>query len=354
MPRSTADSKVDLAQPATPPRHHLAGQSQFGTLSGKIRRSRRTLEVIGLGLSLGLPVALSDPYSLRVMTLAYLFATLSVGLVVSLGHAGIFNMSQGSFYGIGAYATAILVTRMRMPFELAIPISMLFTAIVGAVVSLTALRIKGDYWALVSMAFTIGVEKVMEHWTSVTQGLDGYIGIPVVSLFGIELNSPLTFYYCTLGALVVSFVATRQLLTSFVGRAMRAVKFDEPAAQAMGIFPYGIKILAMAWSAAIASLAGSMLVVVAGYIFPTDFDLLPSFNITLFVIVGGITSLGGAVLATVFLTTVTEVYRPLTDYRFMILGVALLVAIFLRGGVFDSQIQFARRQLTNARQRLFA
>jgi len=103
----------------------------------------------------------------------------------------------------------------------------------------------------------------------------------------------------------------------------------------MGISVYFYKILSLAWSAAVASLAGSMLVAVAGYIFPTDFDLLPSFNITLFVIVGGITSPWGAVIATTFLFSVTEIYRPLTDYRFLILGGALLIAIFLRGGVFD-------------------
>jgi branched-chain amino acid transport system permease protein len=296
---------------------------------------RRTIEFAALVFGFFLPFLLSDAYSLRILTVSCLLAACGVGLITSLGYTGIFNMSQGTFYGIGAYATAILVTKYHASFEIAILFATLFTTTIGAILSLTALRIRGDYWSLVSMAFTVGVERVLENWIPVTQGLDGYVGIPILSLFGQTLNTPSSYYYASFGLLIFVFIATRALLRSFAGRAMLATRFDESGARAMGVSVYFYKILSLAWSAAMASLAGSMLVAVAGYIFPTDFDLLPSFNITLFVIVGGITSPWGALIATTFLFSVTEIYRPLTDYRFLILGGSLLIAIFLRGGVFD-------------------
>jgi branched-chain amino acid transport system permease protein len=328
-----AQSLVEAAASGDP-----LGRSLPGLLPAGLRHlvwRRRTIEVAALLAGLSIPFVLSDAYSLRIFTISWLLATAGVGLVTSLGYTGIFNMSQGTFYGIGAYVTAILVAKYKVGFEAAIVISMLFTTAIGAIVALTALRIRGDYWALVSMAFTVGVERVLENWIPVTQGLDGYVGIPVLSLFGKVLNTPSAYYYSSFGLLFFAFITTRALLRSFAGRAMLATRFDESGARAMGTSVYFYKILSLAWSAAMASLAGSMLVAVAGYIFPTDFDLLPSFNITLFVIVGGITSPWGAIIATTFLFSVTEIYRPLTDYRFLILGGALLIAIFIRGGVFD-------------------
>jgi branched-chain amino acid transport system permease protein len=337
-PRASEEGEklVDQAtETPTQAPHRSVMATSFSLAFPRRLLSRRSLELVALIGGLGIPFLLSDAYNLRILTLSWLFATAGVGLVVSLGYTGIFNISQGTFFGIGAYATAILVTKYRLSLEIAIVVSLAFTALVGGVVSLTALRIRGDYWAVVSMAFTVGAEKVFENWRPVTQGLDGYVGIPELSIFSIQINSPRAYYYASFGALALAFLLTRSLVHSFAGRAMLAIRFDEAGARAMGISVYYYKVLSMVWSAAVAGLAGSFLVAVAGYIYPTDFDLLSSFNITLFVIVGGIKSPWGAILATTFLVSVTEIYRPITDYRFLILGGAVLFAIFLRGGVFD-------------------
>jgi branched-chain amino acid transport system permease protein len=311
-----------------------------------------TLELTAFLIGLFAPFVLSDIYSLRVLTLSWLYSALSIGLVVSLGYTGIFNMAQGSFYGLGAYATAILVTHFNWPFELAIVMAITFTAAVGMLVSLTTLRIRGDYWALVSLAFTAAVEKVLSAWRPVTDGLDGYLGIPILSFFHIVINSPITFYYSSLAVMAIAFIATRNLVHSFAGRAMVATRVDEAAAQAMGVSTRYHKILSLGWSSAVAGLAGAFLVAIAGYIYPTDFGILPSFNVTLFVVVGGTTSLWGAVIATTFLNSVTQIFRPLTDYQFGILGVAVVLAIFIRGGVLTPPSLVVWRQTRRLLSRL--
>jgi branched-chain amino acid transport system permease protein len=277
-----------------------------------------------------------DVFTLRLLTLSWLLGSLAVGLSLSLGYAGIFNMSQGTFYGIGAYTAAIIVTRFQLPYELAILGSAVVAGAMGLLLGLTTLRIRGDYWSLVSMAFTVGLVKVLENWKPVTNGKDGYVGIPVLSAFGVTLNNGVRFYYASFVVLIVSFTVVHILTRSFAGRAMLATRYDETAAAMMGISPLYYKLLALAIGSAIAGLAGSCLIAVSGYIHPNDFGLLPSFAVTLFVIVGGSTSLIGAVIAATFLTLVIEEFRILTDFQYLIYGTAILVGIFLRAGVFRS------------------
>jgi branched-chain amino acid transport system permease protein len=226
-------------------------------------------------------------------------------------------------------------------FELALLASICLTALCGALLGVTALRVRGDLWALVSMAFTVALAVVFANWKPVTNGLDGYAA-SFVTVAGVRLDTPIELYYAALAALVLSLLVCRRVRRSYLGRAMIAVRYDEPAASILGVTPASAKLLAMALSGGLAGLAGSLLVATTLFITPASFDFLPSFNFTLYAIVGGVMSGLGGVIAAALLTFVTEAFRGLTEYRLMINGGVLVLAIFLRAGVMDGPLRSLR------------
>jgi branched-chain amino acid transport system permease protein len=296
-----------------------------------------------LAIAALLPLVETDVFRLRVLTVGCLAAVLTVGVTISLGYAGLFNMSQGTFYGIGAYTTAILVIKAHVAYELALLASVVFAGACGVLLGVTALRVRGDLWALVSMAFTVAMAVVFANWKPVTNGRDGYAS-PPQSIAGLRIDTPVEFYYAAFAALCVSLLVAGRLRSTYLGRAMIAVRYDESAASIMGVAPARAKLLAIGVSAALAGLAGSLLLVTTLYITPTSFDFLPSFNFTLYAIVGGVTSAAGGAVAAVVLTYATEAFRSLTEYRLMIDGAVLVLAIFLRAGVLGGALRMLRRE----------
>ena len=294
------------------------------------------------------PFIETDVFRIRILTIACLAGLLTVGATISLGFAGLFNMSQGTFYGIGAYTTALLVTREHASFEVAMLASVGLAAVAGALLGLTSLRVRGDLWALISMAFTVALASVFSHWRAVTNGEDG-LGVTFQSFAGIQIASPRAFYYAALIGLAVGLVVAWRVRATFVGRAMLAVRRDESVARMMGVTPLYTKLLALGLAAALAGLAGSLLVATTLYITPESFDFLDSFNITLFAIVGEVASpLGGAAAAAI-LTFVTEAFRSFTNYRWMIYGVILILAIFVRSGVIQDTVRTVIQRLRGRR-----
>jgi branched-chain amino acid transport system permease protein len=298
------------------------------------------------------PAVQSDDFQLRVLTLAVLYAALAMSLVISLGYAGLFNMSQGTFFGLGAYTTAIVMTELEQSFLVASAAAVAVATLAGLLLGATSIRVRGDYWALVSMAFTVGTFEAITNSKGLTGGLDGYFGIPVASIGGFALDTPVRYYYTAVAVALITYVVVRRVTRSFAGRAMLASKADPAAAAMLGVDPTAFRLLSMAIGSGLAGLAGSALVVVSPFIHPSSFDLLPSFNITIFAVVGGSTSLVGAGAAAVFLTYIVEQYRSLSDYQLMIYGAALLAAIAVRSGIAASAVRTLAARLRRGRARV--
>jgi branched-chain amino acid transport system permease protein len=280
------------------------------------------------------PMFITSAFHLQVLTVACLNGALAAGLMVSLGYAGLLNFSHGTFYGIGAYVTAILVTSHGWGLETAALAAAGMGGVAGLALGAVSLRVGGDYFVLVSLAFTVAVFEVMQNWVGLTRGREGFFGIPPQSLFGIAINNFERGYYAALFVLVLTVVIVWRFGRTFATRAMLAVRFDEAAAAASGIDVRFTKLLAMALSSALAGLCGSVLVATLLFIRPGDFDLLKSWDISLWVIIGGMASLPGVVGSAFLLAIVTEGFRSLADYRIGLMGLLVLIAVFLRGGVF--------------------
>lgn len=318
-PRTTPD-------PSNSPRN-----PHDGRLSGYVVSVGLPLLFLAIGIII--PGLTSSEFRLSMMIVVFLNASLAVGLVVSLGYAGLINLSHASFYGIGAYVTAILVTEFGWPLVAAMPLAMLAGALGATVLGVASFRVRGDYFAIVSIAFSIALVQVMDNWVSVTKGREGYFGIPTTSVFGYEIDSTRKAYYACLALLTITWIIASRFIRTFEARAMLAVRYDEEAAKAMGISVRATKLRAMAISGGLAGLAGAFLVATYLFVKPSSFDFNASFNILLWVIIGGVASLPGAVAASGGLTILTEMFRPLHEYRTGIVGVVVLIAVFYRGGV---------------------
>ena len=291
---------------------------------------RRVPQLLLLLVVLVLPMFEHNGYVLLVLSLGLVYAILSLGVVVSYGYAGIPNMSQGTLFGVGAYVGGDLMIKTGMPFVPAALCAAVAAGIIGALLGSTALRVKGNYWWLITIAFTQIMFLMFNSWTSVTGGENGLIGVPIASIGSIRISGDVSFYYVGLVALGLIFFMYSRFLRSRVGLAMRAARIDETAARGLGMSPGAMKVVSMALAGFGAGLAGVCLVAITGYVSAQSFDMSFSFQVMLFAVVGGLTNLWGAAIASVALTFVTTEVTSLVNQQLFIFGGVVLVTLFLR------------------------
>jgi branched-chain amino acid transport system permease protein len=283
-----------------------------------------------VAVALALPLFVSNGYVLRVLALGCIYGALAMGVVVSYGYAGVPNMSQGALYGIGAYLAANLMVHTSVPFLLVMLASGVGTAVAGGLLGTVALRIKGSYWWLVTIAFAEVMHIVFNSWTPVTGGVAGFLGIPIADVGPVKIDTQTASFYLGLGVVVVCYVVFTRWGRSRVGLAARAVRADETAARGLGLSPGALKITGLALAGFAGGLAGAALDAITGFIDATTFSIEFSITILLITVVGGLRSLRGALAAAVVLTYVTTEVSSLVRYQDFVYGGVVLVALFLR------------------------
>ncbi|MDF5758303.1 branched-chain amino acid ABC transporter permease [Spongiactinospora sp. TRM90649] len=304
-----------------------------GRLAGGVSRIAGWAVPAAIALAFVIPLVIDSPFQLQMYTLAALNAAVVAPLVLSLGYTGLLNLSHGTFYGLGAYTTAILVTDHGWPFEAAMLAAAVVAGLGGGLLSLASARVRGDYFVLVSLGVTIAVAQALANLPDLTRGREGFFGIPALDLFGLSFSEPVTAFYLCLSLLAVMYLFLHRVTGGFLGRAMLVVRHDDVAARGMGIRPLAVRVTAMVIGSALVGAAGSFLVATVQFISPADFGFDASFMLSLYVIIGGMASLPGAVVVAVVFTLLNEQFRGISDYRLGLVGLAVLVAVLLRGGV---------------------
>lgn len=257
------------------------------------------------------PFFLSTFY-LGELALVFIYAIAGIGLMLLTGYTGLVSLGHAAFLAIGAYSHAYFLSN-GWPFLLSLPTALLFSAAIGAVVGIPALRMTGIYLAVATLAFAIIVEQVLTHWVSVTGGFRG-MAVPLPEVGNIGLNDPIRFYFVCLTILLISLLLAINLLRSPTGRAMTAIRDSEISAQSMGIHLAYTKTLAFALSAGFTGLAGSLLAHKIGYLAPDSFTLLTSIQLLLMVVVGGLGSLHGVIYGAIFIGLLPQGIALLRDY----------------------------------------
>src|SRR6266480_4678557 len=284
-----------------------------------------------------LPLVFQDSYWRTNLIVCAINIMLAIGLDFILGYAGQLNLGHSAFYGIGAYASTLLIMKLGVPFWMAFVCAVILSGAAGMALSIFAVRLRGHYLAIASLGFAVIVHQVLLNWISLTQGPLGIYaikpppdiavpGLPVLS-FGNSAN----MFYLVAGFAFLFYVLLDQLVRSPIGETLTAIREDEVSAASFGINCTAWKVFAFGVGSAIAGAADA-------------FIITESFTILAMVIVGGMGTLIGPVWGAILLTVLPELLRGFGDLRLVLYGAALtLVVLFLPGGLVQAvQILRAR------------
>jgi branched-chain amino acid transport system permease protein len=249
------------------------------------------------------PPQLQPAYQTNLVNNVAVYAMLALGLNVVVGYAGLLDLGYIAFFAIGSYSAAYWSGRLPVhpPIELnlflALPLSVAAAMLAGVLLGAPTLRLRGDYLAIVTLGFGEIIRITAVNAQSITNGPPGVIGIPKFNIFGYEFErKPLPYYYLALVIIALIFLAFRRLDDSRVGRAWAAIREDEVAAAASGVRTVKFKLLAFAIGASTAGLAGVFNASKVSFVSPSNFLLLFSILVLVYVILGGMGSLVGAIV----------------------------------------------------------
>ena len=257
-----------------------------------------------LGLFLITAPWLLDEYWLAQLTFVLIYSVVGLGLMLLAGFTGLFSIGHAAFLGVGAYTEAVLAAQ-GWPFPLSLAMAAGLSAAVGAVVGLPALRVKGIYLGIATLAFGFIVEEGLARWESVTGGNAGK-HVEAVQVFGWKADTEAGFYAVCLAVTVLSTLAVINLLRAPTGRAFVAIRDSEISAQSMGIHLARYKTMSFMISAALAGIGGALYAHKMQFISPDQFSILQSIDLLLMVVIGGLGSIHGAFLGAIFLITMPQ------------------------------------------------
>lgn len=274
-----------------------------------------------------------DPYTQYLVNLIMSYVVIAVGLNIVLGFAGQLSFAHSAFMGIGAYATALLMSELQFPLPLALPAAGLISAVVGLCVGLPAVRVRGLYLALVTIACLYFFSWVFVHWTSVTNGTNG-MAVSSLTLLGWRLDTDAQKFYPLLITMLLMMALAATIMRSRLGRALVMVRDAELAAQVCGINVMQTKALAFAISAFYAGVGGGMFAISISFIDPHAFGILQMVTQFGMVLIGGLSSLTGAAIGAVLLTVLPELLREFRGAEELLYGLLMIVfIIFMPDGI---------------------
>lgn len=281
-----------------------------------------------------LPLAVHSQYVLQVTDSAMIYAIAVVGLGILLGLTGQMSLAQAAFFGIGAYASAILSTTFGWSPWISIPAAVLVTAAIGAIVGYPSLRLSGHYLALATIGFGIIVQLVFINARRLTNGPDGINGIAPPQIGPLTLDTYASYFYVAYGALLLAVYVAWRVKHSRIGRALEAIRENEIAAQTIGINTTQYKVLAFVLASALGGLAGAVIAHMTRFISPDSYSFDQSVIFLVMLVIGGSATITGAVTGAVLLTFLPEFLRPLKDSYIMVYGAAVIImVIFMPEGI---------------------
>ena len=271
-------------------------------------------------------IVTADGYQVYVISLVGLTAMVGIAINILLGLTGQISLGHAGFYAIGAYVGAILTTTYEWSFWAALPLAGIVAGLAGMLLAIPALRVRGPYLAMVTIAFGFVIEQGAAEWKEVTGGWNGIMFIPLPEAFGytfVERDVALLVALLT----VATVALFARLNASAWGKAMRAVRDSELASRSLGLDPVMIRTAAFTLSAAITGVAGAIFASLTQFISPESFPFLQSILFLLVAIIGGIGTVLGPVAGALVVVLLPEFLSALAEYRLLFVGVLLLVVL---------------------------
>ena len=302
----------------------------------------------GLLLAAGIafPWLAGNDYHLTVMSTAYIFAIATLGLNLITGYTGQLNLAHAGFMAAGAYTVGILTVDHGWPFWGGLVMSGVVCAVLGYLIGIVSLRLKGHYFSIFTLCVGYIMFLVIEKWEGLTHGTVGIMGIPAPEPIGaISFESPLALYYLTLGFLVLAVWAMRRIVKSLLGRTFIAIRNSDELAEALGINLMRNKTLAFMLSVFYAGMAGGLYAGFVRFIGPDLAGTHHTFDMMIFMIVGGLGTVLGPLLGAIGMPWLTQSLQFLQEYRFIVFGPILVaLVIFLPHGIVGSFLAWRARR----------
>lgn len=317
------------------------------------QRLNRWIVPIFIALALLLPLLpFVERRELDLATYVLIYVMLGWGLNIVVGLAGLLDLGYVAFYAVGAYSYALLAQYFGASFWICLPLAGILAATVGVLLGFPVLRLRGDYLAIVTLGFGEIIRVILVNWQPVTGGPNGISGIPRPTFFGLpftndapegvtsfsdffgleftSLHRFVFLYYLILALVLITNLVTLRLRRLPIGRAWEALREDEIACRALGINPTNTKLTAFAIGAMFGGFAGSFFATRQGFISPESFSFIESAVILAIVVLGGMGSQAGVVVATLFLVLLPELARDFAQFRMLIFGIAMVLIMIWR------------------------
>ena len=271
-------------------------------------------------------------FILTIFSLVLVNTIAALGLNIVIGYAGQISIGHAAFMAIGAYFSVIMSMNFNVPFILSLMGAGAVSGFFGLLLGIPSLRLKGFYLAIATMAFGVVVEQTLQSWTYVG-GTIGVRNVPPPEIFGLFLKSDLSKYYLIALVSFIIFIFTSNIMKSRTGRAFKAIRESQFAAQSMGINISKYKLIAFVISAVYAGVAGSLYAHTIGYISPLDFNLGVSINLLAMIVIGGLGSISGAFIGSVIIIAMPFFFSRTSLPMSIIIGVMLVIVVlfFPRG-----------------------
>ena len=327
-----------------------------GAVGGKLAAMWQAIEARGhlvapmlVGLAIVVP-AFADRYILDLAILVVTYVMLGWGLNIVVGLAGLLDLGYVAFYAVGAYSYALLAQYFGLSFWLCLPLAGILAAFWGVLLGFPVLRLRGDYLAIVTLAFGEIIRIVLINWQSLTGGPNGISGIPRPSFFGLEfkpdcgpgtvcgtfgiehvsMHRIIWLYYIILALALLTNWVTNRLRRLPIGRAWEALREDEIASRALGLNTTTVKLSAFALGAMFGGFAGAFFATKQGFISPESFTFMESAMILAIVVLGGMGSQIGVAVAALVMVGGVELFRDLEIYRMLVFGLAMVAMMLWR------------------------
>ena len=297
----------------------------------------------------GAPLIMPSTYWLRIYTMAGLYVMLALGLNVVAGFAGLLDLAYVAFFGIGGYIFALLSSshfEIHLPFLLVLPMAALATMGFGFALGSTSMRLKGDYLAIVTLAFAQIFKLLLlnlDRPVNITGGVNGIYNLDPITVLGFRIISPVAYSYLIWFSAIIVILGSFRLKRSRYGRGWEAIREDELAAEVMGVNTTWMKLMAFAGGAFIAGATGTLFASFQDSVFPNNFDFPQLVIVYCMVILGGLGNIVGVILGAVLLSVLPEFLREYGAYRMMSYGLILIVLMALRPQGILGEIGFLRR-----------
>ncbi|CAM5790611.1 branched-chain amino acid ABC transporter permease [Castellaniella caeni] len=293
----------------------------------------RVLRILGpLLWLLGLAIpSVMSPAWITIGGIFAIYAIVALSQDIVLGRAGMYDMGHAVFFGIGAYVSAILSLTYNWPILWTMPVAILVSALLGAILSAPIVKLRGDYLLVVTIGFNaIFVLAMKNNLFGLTGGADGLFGVSGPTLFGYALVSQSDLFYLNWVFMALVLWLMRNLDRSSLGRTFRYLKYDELAATTLGVNARNYKVAAFALSAGLAGLAGTLFAMQLSAVSPGSFQFTDSVVLFAIVLVGGQGSVPGVLLGTAMMFVVPQIFTEFAQYRYLVFGIAMILVMVLR------------------------